>query len=136
MSIITTIHPIYRMTSDTLVLRTCSFSGQPERNIRRVPVHVGDCLRRSRHRVAWRLVDEARAAGRPVPVIVRELMEGALCDRRVAFDAGLERHRYVEGPAGHLAAAGGDDPGELALRRADGAFVRMREELADRPVRR
>ena len=86
-------------------------------------MRVRDPLRSAHDPIAGRLGDEARRSGAGVPVVIHEMMERALGDRRTPVGAGLEGDRDVETPPGRLAGAEGNYPRGLIRRRADPTFM-------------
>ena len=89
-------------------------------------MRVGHGFRHALHAVARRLADEARAAVKRVPVIVGEVMEGALRNSGPATPTGFECDSDVEIKAGDLAPSPGDHAGILVLGRADATFMGVR----------
>ena len=105
--------------------------GEPARQIADIALDRPARLRRPCQRRTRRLVDEARGPHGGVPIVVGEMVEGGLGDRRSPRGRRLEGDGNVEGRAAHLAAAGGDDPcRRILFRLAHRAFMGMAGKIA------
>ena len=106
-------------------------SCEPERDVTGVSVGTRLRLGVAENAVPRWLINETRSARARVPVVVGEVMKGALRDCTTSLAIRLECDCNVESSASRLAPAAGDDPSSCARRRAHCTFMWMARQKFD-----